>query len=204
MGNRSRFGKYGEIKRLGRLQQARISSASYHRPGVKSLNPGTSSKKADFQKVRVKIRPANRSDADFISQLSEKVFNIYGPYKDTVSGWFESEMTVTVIALVEKRPVGFAIIGHISNEYHLQQVPELLAIAVEPEKQQTGIGQMLIKEVERKAAEMNVERLLLHTCKENLLSRKLFMRNGYSPCGIKRKFYPAGQDALVMSKHIGS
>lgn len=154
------------------------------------------------RKALAKIIPARASDADFICQLSGKVFRIYGPYEDTIPLWFDSETTVTLIARTERRPVGFAMIGCLSGEWNPGHVFELLAIGVEPERQRMGIGEMLIREIDRKANEMNIKRLFLHTAIENLSARKLFLINGYRIQGIKGKFYPGGQDAVIMSKEI--
>jgi ribosomal protein S18 acetylase RimI-like enzyme len=154
------------------------------------------------QKAHAKIRLAKTSDADFIAQLSRNVFRIYGPYEDAVSQWFESDLTKTLMALVDGKYVGFATIGHLDDDRNLGPVSELLAIAVEPGKQRMGIGERLLMEIERKAAELKVKRLFLHTARENLSAQKLFTGNGYHPWGLKRNFYPAGQDAVLMSKEI--
>ena len=95
------------------------------------------------------------------------------------------------------------MIGQVSDREHLEHVSEVLAIAVVPENQNMGIGQMLLRDVERKAAELNIKRLFLHTARENLSAQKLFLNNGYHPWGMEQGFYPAGQDALMMSKEIG-
>lgn len=203
MGNRGRFGKYGESKRLDRLRQARITPPSSREPDSKSFKGRSSLKKSVYQKAPLKIRLATASDADFIAHLSGKVFNIYGPYDDIVSEWFAAGRTLTLVALLGRKLAGFAMIGYLSSEMDLEQVSELLAIAVEPEKQRMGIGQKLMRDVERKAAELNVKMLFLHTAEENLSAQKLFTKNGYLPRGIRQHFYPAGQDAVVMSKEIG-
>jgi len=175
MSNRRQFGKYDEIKKVGIL---------------------------GHQKIGVKICPAKASDAAFIGQLSEKVFNIYGPYKDIISHWFELDLTTTLVALMDSRPAGFAMIGHLSHDRTIQHVSELLAIAVEQGTRLMGIGGTLIREIERKAAELEVNRLFLHTATENLSARRLFTRNGYRPCETKIRFYPEGQNALMMTKEI--
>ncbi len=175
MSNQGQFGKYGELKKVGIL---------------------------GHQGAGIKICPAKASDAAFIGQLSEKVFNIYGPYKDIVSHWFELDLTATLVSLMDSKPAGFAMIGHLSHEKTIPQVSELLAIAVEQETRRVGIGGTLIREIERKAAELDVRRLFLHTATENLSARRLFTKNGYRPSEIKTRFYPEGQDALMMSKEI--
>ena len=49
---------------------------------------------------------------------------------------------------------------------------------------------------------MNITELFLHTAKDNLAALRLFRKNGYHARCIKGVFYPAGQDAVFMSKRI--
>jgi len=202
MGKRGRFGKYGETKRLDRLRQARKEVSFRSAPRIKSLKAETALREKVDRKSRVRIRPATASDLDFVIRLSGKVFHIYGPYRDMISQWFESEITETIVAQEKKKPVGFAMLGPLSKSCHGHHGAEILAIAVEPAKQNMGTGQKLIEAIEAKAAELNVTTIFLHTCTENLPARKLFVRNSYQALGIESAFYPAGQDALAMSKDI--
>ena len=94
------------------------------------------------------------------------------------------------------------MIGNLYYNRKEEYFSELLAIAIEPERQKRGIGEMLIRGIERKAIELNANRLFLHTATENLSARKLFTKNGYRRWGIEKNFYPAGQDAVVMVKEI--
>jgi ribosomal protein S18 acetylase RimI-like enzyme len=202
MGHRGRFGKYGEIKRVNRLRRARKSPPFSHGQGARPSAHGPSFKESDDKKTPVKIRPARPSDSHYIVQLSESVFRIYGPYEKIISSWLESGMTVTLVALMNRKPAGFVMISHFPQEANPQHVSELLAIAVAPEKQRMGIGEMLLKEVERKAARMGIKELFLHTAEENLAAQNLFAKNEYVSWGINEGFYPAGQNALIMYKKI--
>lgn len=202
MGHRGRFGKYGEIKRVNRLKRARKSPRFSPGQAGKPSTPGLPLRRSAEEKTRVKIRLARPSDARFIIQLSGKVFRIYGPYEKIIKSWLESGMTMTLVALMNRNPTGFAMISHFPREANPQQVSELLAIAVAPEKQRMGIGETLLKEVERKAAEMNIRELFLHTSEENLAAQNLFTRNEYISWGVNESFYPAGQNAVFMHKKI--
>ncbi len=204
MGHRGRFGKYGENKRLERLRQAGNRDSTGRAAKVRPREEVSFSKKRVTQRVRIRIGPAMALDLDFIRALSRRAFQKYGSYQDVISQWFQSEMTDTIIGRMERGPVGFAMIGLMEDEDPVQKVCELLAIAVEPDKRHKGIGQMLMKAVEEKAVEWQAERIVLHTAEENLPARSLFTRNGFVPWGMKTHFYPAGQDALVMSKIIHS
>lgn len=202
MGHRGRFGKYGEIKRVNRLRRARKSHPFSAGQGAKPSAPGPRLRRSSEEKTRVKIRPARPSDTRFIIQLSGKVFRIYGPYEKIIRGWLESGMTMTLVAVMNSNRAGFAMISHFPSEVNPQRVSELLAIAVAPEKQRRGIGETLLKEVERKAAKMNIRELFLHTAEENLAAQNLFTKNEYVSWGVNEGFYPAGQDAVFMRKKI--
>jgi len=149
------------------------------------------------------IRPAKPSDKAFITGLSGKVFSIYGPYSTTVSRWFESGVTMTLISMAEGRPVGFVMIGAQPGDREGETQAEVLAIAVTPEFQKRGIGGELLQFAQRSVEELGEPRLFLHTAKENLAAQKLFLRHGYRFVETKNGFYPSGQDALMMVNEIG-
>ncbi|MFC1533853.1 GNAT family N-acetyltransferase [Thermodesulfobacteriota bacterium] len=199
-GNRGRFGKYGETKRFDRLRRAKDDTISPIRAAIKPIRFRPSSEKMLPQKSSIALRPATCSDTCFITRLGGKVFNIYGPYEEILPKWLESDMSLTIIACMDRQPVGFAMIGDLLNRYDPQNASELLAIAVDPKSQRRGMGELLLREVDRKAAELNIKRIFLHTAIENLPARRLFTRFGYRPWEIKMGFYPEGQDAVVMSK----
>lgn len=195
MGKGGRFGKYGETKRFATLTQAR-ATANY--PPRRGVNVEEETGYRD----RVTVRPARAADVDYIRSLSKKVFQQYGPYENMLARWFESGIAVTLLALMEKRPVGFAMLGRLERRRYPPGVSELLAIAVEPAKWKLGIGGLLMREIQRDAKDLKVETLVLHTAVENLPGRKLFEKYGFTPFEVKKNFYPEGQDALMMYKDI--
>ena len=199
MGNQGRYGKYGEIKRANRLRSSRTDPPSSNRAGIGLFTPRPSYKNILAKKPIVTLRQARNSDSRFIRQLSGKVFNIYGPYDEILPDWLNSDNNFTIIACMGKKSVGFAMLGDPFNRYDLQPVTELLAIAVDPKNQGKGIAELLLREVERKAAHMKIKRIFLHTATGNLRAQRLFTKMGYRPWEIKRSFYPEGQDAMVMS-----
>ena len=200
MGNRGRFGKYGEIKRNARLRQARKSGLTSIKSSFKSKKSRPAPWKRTGHGPNVTFREGTYSDEIFITQLSGMVFSVFGPYEELVPKWIGYESTVTIIACVDGSPAGFAMIGDPFNRYDIQWVTELLAIAVEPKNQNQGIGTLLLKEVDKRVAELHIKRIFLHTATDNYSARRLFLKAGYRPWQIKRAFYPAGQDAIVMSK----
>jgi ribosomal protein S18 acetylase RimI-like enzyme len=171
---------------------------------INALRPRPISGRPAHSNFKIRIRPARPADKDFIGNLSRRVFNVYGPYGDTVIQWFESGTAATLVAVIQRKPVGFAMVGYSFDHRTLQCFSELLAIAVEPESQRMGVGRMLLRAIETKATELDYTRLFLHTAVGNLGARKLFLASGYHPWEIRKGFYPAGQDAVMMFKDIGT
>ena len=203
MGNRGRFGKYGDHKRIAKLRDVRTRPGYPPKGGLEPPQLTERYKKKASQKTpRIKIRPATASDVDYVGVLSKKAFKQYGPYENILPRWLESGITFTFIALMEERPVGFAMIGRSAQKWNFPGMCELLAVAVEPANQRLGIGDLLMREVERTANEQEVEMVILHTAAKNLPGQKLFNKHGFIPLEIKKNFYPEGQDALMMYKDI--
>jgi ribosomal-protein-alanine N-acetyltransferase len=148
------------------------------------------------------IRQAQPSDRAFIAALSGKAFSVYGPYRTTVSRWFDSGVTMTFVSTAQARPVGFVMIGALPGDTEGETRAEVLAIAVLPAFQNKGIGEGLLQHAERRLEEMGEKRIFLHTAKENLAAQKLFLRSGFRPVEMKKGFYPFGQDALMMVHEI--
>jgi [ribosomal protein S18]-alanine N-acetyltransferase len=154
-------------------------------------------------KGNILIRQAKPSDKAFIAELGGKVFSLYGPYRTTVSRWFESGVTMTFVSTAEARPVGFVMVGALPGGGEGETRAEVLAIAVVPELQRRGIGEELLQHAAKRLEELGDQRLFLHTAKENLAAQKLFLRNGFRPVEMKKGFYPFGQDALMMVNEFG-
>lgn len=150
----------------------------------------------------VSVRTARTGDVDYIRSLSKTAFYEYGPYEEMIPDWFTSGITVTLLAVLEERPVGFVMIRRIGRDSRLHHVSELLAIAVEPPQRKRGIGDLLLSEMQKTAERAGVETLLLHTAIDNLPGRALFKKHGFILLDTKRSFYPEGQDAVMMYKDI--
>ena len=150
----------------------------------------------------VVVGPAKPADVDYVRTLSKRVFHQYGPYEEMVTRWFESGATESHLALTQNRPAGFVMLGSLERQFYLPVVSEVLAIAVEPASWKCGIGHLLMKELQKRAVQLEVETLVLHTATENIPGQRLFSKCGFVPCQIKKAFYPAGQDALMMFKDL--
>ena len=202
MGSRGRYGKYGETKRFTRLRKAgpiRVHTRFRDKTPSPQYTPDTHRPE---HRGAVHIKPAQKNDAEFIQNLSKRVFNQYGPYDKTLVRWYISGITTTVVATMDNRPVGFAMSGRSFQYDPTLRVYELLAIAVEPAVQKQGIGSLLLKEIKTKVKTLQAEKLVLHTAADNLPAQRLFKKHGFVISEARYGFYPEGQDALMMVRDL--
>ncbi|MBN2034153.1 MAG: GNAT family N-acetyltransferase [Deltaproteobacteria bacterium] len=151
---------------------------------------------------RISIRRADRYDIGFIGRLSAEVFSVYGPYGHLVPEWFESDLTVTLIAIVGGLPSGFVMMGRLFGSVEKENRCELLAIAVEPHLHRRGIGGMLLRKIQKEAERLGESTLILHTAVDNFPAQDLFRKHGFISLSLKRHFYPSGRDAVMMKKAV--
>ncbi|RLB23747.1 MAG: hypothetical protein DRG76_03310 [Deltaproteobacteria bacterium] len=202
MGKRGRFGKYGEVKRLARLREAKLGPRTfYNAPDIhKRNNSGLPRHKTLVESVA--LRKAGEEDRQFIRYLSKKVFREYGPYDITIPRWFDSGAVVTIVAFMESLPVGFAILGPLVSKMPISGESELLAIAVEPTRQRRGIGSLLMERILDEAKSLGIRRISLHTAQRNIPAQRLFKKYGFVIKEKKTNFYVGGQDAVLMRKEL--
>ncbi len=198
MARRGRFGKYGDFKRKQKLRSLRFRPP----PGTKTkmgTRPGRLPRpEYHSAKPSIEVREAVASDTPFIRSLSTEAFQQYGPYDTSIPEWLSSGLTITLMATKDGKPAGFAMLGVGLGR------GELLAIAVSEEFRRQSIGSTLLRSIEKKAWEVGIGRIILHTAVENSAAKALFRKMGYRELEVKKGFYPAGQDALMMAKDLST
>ena len=157
---------------------------------------------SEKQERKIIIRKARRLDRTFVISLGSQLFSIYGPYERAVSQWFDHETTTTFIAELNRTRVGFIMLGSFNQGWETPLSFELLALGLCPASRRKGIGDRLMQTMENHAVQQGLDRVFLHTAVINHSAQKLFYKRGYRPYGLEPQFYPAGQDALVMSKKL--
>jgi ribosomal protein S18 acetylase RimI-like enzyme len=153
-----------------------------------------------FSDKNVQVRPAGPEDGVFIEELSSLVFRPFGSYGCPVRNWLDSGEALTLVALSRARPAAFAMISRLAPSGMDPRVTELLAIAVAPDEQRTGIGRFLLRRIQKEALKRKAEVIVLHTARENTGAQALFRAEGFHAVTLRPEFYPRGQDALLMIK----
>ncbi len=80
----------------------------------------------------------------------------------------------------------------------------LLAIAVDPDRQSEGIGQLIVAAVEQAVRDLEGRLLLVETSSlaEYERTRSFYDRLGYDREAVIREFYAQGEDKIVFRKQL--
>lgn len=78
----------------------------------------------------------------------------------------------------------------------------ILKVATLPEFRRIGLARRLMQLAEKHAVEMSGESLTLEVRRDNLSAIILYEDLGYASQGIRARYYPNGDDALIMTKMV--
>lgn len=78
---------------------------------------------------------------------------------------------------------------------------EIITIGVNPEMRRNGIASAMIGIIEKTIKNQGVKKIFLEVASNNIPGQKLYENCGFSPVGLRPKYYD-GVDAILMSKDI--
>ncbi len=99
-----------------------------------------------------------------------------------------------VVALAEGAVVGYAGLCDYPDEAFVQ------TLAVAPTAQGRGVGRLLLTELLAEADRRQQRVVSLEVRADNEPAQRLYERHGFARTGVRRGYYPAGVDALVLTR----
>lgn len=102
------------------------------------------------------------------------------------------ESRTWLVALLDGEVVGFAGAMFVDDEAHVMNV------AVAPAVRRRGVGRTLFAGLVADAVARGARHLTLEVRTSNEGARALYRRFGLAPAGVRRRYYPDGEDALVL------
>lgn len=102
-----------------------------------------------------------------------------------------------VVVLADDAVLGYAGLAVFGDEGHV------LTIGVTGRAQGRGLGAALLRDLLTEAAARGARRMLLDVRADNEVAQRLYVRHGFVPVGIRRRYYqPSGTDAVVMARDL--
>ncbi len=95
--------------------------------------------------------------------------------------------------------VGSEIVVGYSCLYGVLDEGELAKVAVHPDDRRRGVGEMLVRAMLTAASVRGIERCYLEVRESNFAARRLYVKLGFEPVGVRKRFYEKPtEDAVVM------
>jgi ribosomal-protein-alanine N-acetyltransferase len=121
-------------------------------------------------------------------------------FKDPYPWWLLSELAhrnpeTFVIAKVNDRIVGYAIIDHWEDHYHL------VSIAVHPGNRRTGIATGLLNGLDKYLTRNITVKLEVRESNDPAIA--FYLKHGFAKVDVIPDYYADGENAIVMEKLTG-
>ena len=146
------------------------------------------------------VRSARANDAGDIALIARHTLFMFGRYDELLPAWMKREGISTFISELKAEPTGLCMLGFFEDPER-GFYADLLAIAVLPTHQGTGVGRQLVRFAiaeSRRQLRSAVE-LRLSVADTNDRARALFASEGFEPRPYELGTYDGGQVALRMA-----
>jgi len=145
------------------------------------------------------LREYIQSDFDRLWQLDQACFSPEIAYsRAELEYYLCAPHAVCLLALDSERTVGF-ILGHRRRP---RKVGRIVTLDVAPEARRSGIGSILIENLEARFRQAGCQSALLEVAVNNHAALRFYKRHGYALLRTLRRYYPGGLDGLLLGKTI--
>lgn len=130
----------------------------------------------------IQICEMQKKDAENAALLERQIFS--QPWSE--NGFLNAlqlENTIFLVAKEDERVVGYV------GMYRSLDEGEITNVAVAPDVRRRGIGEKLLHKLFSLAEEKGVEKIILEVRVSNDSAVRLYEKNGFVRCGIRKGFY---------------
>lgn len=154
--------------------------------------------------MKVKIRSFRQEDLEGIIRIERLSFK--DPWPRPFFSYISRKAPDLFLVAEEEGAVLGYVIGEVrevmlSGLPHRLKMGHIVNIAVAPERRRSGIGSMLMLEVERRFMERKATRSTLEVRESNSAARSFYKNLGYEETGRVRAYY-LDEDAIIMTKNL--
>lgn len=140
----------------------------------------------------VTIRAMQIKDADAVSRLEQEIFSRPWSRKGFVDAL---NLGNTVFLVAEEKA---KILGYIGMYFSMDE-GEITNVAVDASERCKGIGALLLNAIQKEAERRSIAKIVLEVRVSNQSAIRLYERNGFISCGIRKDFYEEPkEDAYIM------
>ncbi len=149
-----------------------------------------------MKKNHLVIREFNEKDLEQVLEIEENSFPPGQRYTGKIFiDYYLKYPKLFLVAEENGRVIGYVIGAYIEDLGHI------VSIAVHPCCRGRGIGDKLLKMIEKKLIDLGVKYIVLEVAISNNIALKMYIKNGYQIARILYKYY-GDEDAYLMIKQV--
>jgi len=144
---------------------------------------------------KLRIRPLEPEDARELSYLELEIFP--SPWSEnSLRSCLELSDVEGEAAILNNSIVGYMFVQYAGVEAHI------LNLGVREKFRGRGIGKRLLERFLDRAEKRGTLVCFLEVRLGNRIAQKLYFDHGFAPLTIRKKYYPNGEDALILVRHF--
>lgn len=106
-----------------------------------------------------------------------------------------------LVAVDERALVGFVGMMFVPDELGDSSEAHVMNVAVDPRRSREGIARRLLAAAFEDALDRGARHVTLEVRVSNVAARALYQQFGFAPVGVRPRYYPDGEDALILWVH---
>ena len=143
----------------------------------------------------VRYRPLTPRDAPELAYLELQIFR--SPWSETsLRDCLEQATVEGEAAVIADRIVAYLIVQTIFDEAHI------LNLAVHQSHRGRGLARALLERFIERGVKSGIRVFYLEVRSCNRASQKLYFGFGFAPISVRKRYYPDGEDALILMKKL--
>jgi ribosomal-protein-alanine N-acetyltransferase len=142
------------------------------------------------------ISPLRTGDLPWVLALEVRSFLVPWSEKSFLDELTSSFAVALAAREASGEPVGFALGRLLFDEGHL------LKIAVQPGLRRQGLGSRLLAAFEQALRDGGATMAVLEVRVGNTAARRMYERAGWTVVSERRRYYPDGEDGMLLSKRL--
>lgn len=141
------------------------------------------------------VRQMEEADIDGVLEIEQKVY----PFPWSRQIFIDSMNAGSLLVVMEQRDrtVGYGVLSSGGGE------SQLLNIAIDPESQKKGMGEILLRWLIEQARSKGSEMLFLEVRLSNIPAQNLYLKLGFNEIGMRENYYRVAdgsrEDALIFA-----
>ena len=145
----------------------------------------------------IKFEMLSRDNIDEVYALEKVCFEDPWSFES-----FESELSNKIsVYIVARDEETDKIVGY-GGVWMMYDCGDITNIAVSPESRRMGLGEKILELLTNISREKGMESLGLEVRASNDAAIGLYEKCGFTPCGIRKRYYKGKEDAILMSKSL--